>query len=68
MRVEMGEEGLSILGMSRDQAGLLVEALKASPKQDFMDDDELRNLFRLMAVVKSDPWEGMRRGRFDSSR
>jgi hypothetical protein len=63
MRVEIGEEGLSILGMSRDQAGLLVDALRASPKQDFMDDDELRRLFRLMAVVKSDPWEDVKGGR-----
>lgn len=63
MRVEVGEEGLSILGMSRDQAGLLVDALRASPKKDFMDDDELRKLFRLMAVVKSDPWEDVEIGR-----
>ncbi|ACL72216.1 hypothetical protein Tgr7_1130 [Thioalkalivibrio sulfidiphilus HL-EbGr7] len=67
MKVEMGEEGLNILDMSRDQAGLLVEALKASPKQGFMEDEELRRLFKLLAVVQSDLWDDMTSGKFDFS-
>ncbi|WP_026289967.1 hypothetical protein [Thioalkalivibrio sulfidiphilus] len=67
MKVEMGEEGLNILDMSRDQAALLVEALKASPKQGFMEDEELRRLFKLLAVVQSDLWDDMTSGKFDFS-
>ncbi|MFW5452981.1 hypothetical protein [Thioalkalivibrio sulfidiphilus] len=67
MKVEMGEEGLNILDMSRDQAALLVEALKASPKQGFMEDEELRRLFKLLAVVQSDLWDDMISGKFDFS-
>jgi len=67
MRVEMGEEGLNILDLSRDQAALLVEALKESPKQGFMDDAELGRLFKLLAVVQSDLWDDMTSGKFDFS-
>ncbi len=65
MHVEMGEEGLDLLGVSRDQVALLAEALKASPNQGFMEDEELRKLFKLLAVLQSDLWDDMTSGEFD---
>lgn len=67
MQVEMGEEGLDVTGISRDQCALLVEALKASPEQKFMDDSDLRRLFKLLAVLQSDVWDDMTAGQFDFS-
>ncbi len=65
MKVEMGETGLNVLDISRDQAALLVEALKASPKQEFMNDEELGRLFKLMAIMQSELWDDMVSGKFD---
>jgi hypothetical protein len=65
MRVEMGEEGLNLYDVSRDQIALLAEALKASPDQKFMDDEELRRMFKLFAVLQSEVWDDMTSGRFD---
>ncbi len=36
MDVEMGENGLNVLGISREQCATLVEVLKASEDQRFM--------------------------------
>jgi hypothetical protein len=65
MKVDMGEHGLDVLGLSRDQCALLVDALKASGDQRFMDDAELRRLFKLLAVLQSDLWDDMTAGRFN---
>lgn len=65
MKVEMGEEGLDVSNISRDQCALLADALKASSDQRFMEDPELRKLFKLMAVLQSDLWDDMTQGRFD---
>ena len=67
MRVDMGEEGLNIIDVSRDQVALLAEALKASPNQQFMEDDDLRKLYKLLAVLQSDLWDDMTSGKFDFS-
>ncbi|MGD8644660.1 MAG: hypothetical protein PVI15_10250 [Chromatiales bacterium] len=67
MRVEMGEEGLNVLEISRDQVALLAEALKASSDQGFMEDEELRKLFKMLAVLQSDLWDDMTSGKFDFS-
>jgi hypothetical protein len=61
----MGEEGLNIYDVSRDQVALLAEALKTSSDQKFMDDEELRRLFKLLAVLQSEVWDDMTSGRFD---
>ena len=65
MDVEMGDEGLNVLGISREQCAALVEALKASEDQRFMDDPELRRLYKLLAVLQSDLWDDMTAGKFD---
>ncbi|MFO8153240.1 hypothetical protein [Thioalkalivibrio sp.] len=65
MQVEMGEEGLDITGITRDQCALLADALKASSDQQFMDDAELRRLFKLLAVLQSELWDDMTEGKFD---
>lgn len=65
MQVEMGEEGLDLRGISRDQCALLADALKASSDQKFMEDPELRKLFKLLAVLQSDLWDDMNAGKFD---
>lgn len=65
MDIEMGDEGLTISGLSRDQVALLSDALKASVNQSFMDDLELRKLFKLMAIMRSELWDDMIQGRFD---
>ena len=65
MKVDMGEDGLDVMGLSRDQCALLADALKASNDQRFMDDAELRRLFKLLAVLQSDLWDDMTAGRFD---
>jgi hypothetical protein len=65
MKVDMGDEGLNILDVSRDQVALLAEALKESPNQQFMDDPDLRKLYKLLAVLQSDLWDDMTSGKFD---
>lgn len=65
MNVDMGDDGLVISGLSRDQVALLVEALKVSSNQSFMEDAELRKLYKLMAILQSDVWDDMTAGRFD---
>jgi hypothetical protein len=65
MQVEMGDEGLDVRGITRDQCALLADALKASSDQRFMDDAELRRLFKLLAVLQSDLWDDMSAGKFD---
>ena len=67
MRVDMGEEGLNIIDVSRDQVALLAEALKESPNQQFMEDEDLRKLYKLLAVLQSDLWDDMTSGKFDFS-
>lgn len=68
MHVEMGEDGLNILGVSRDQVALLADALKESPQQAFMEDEELRRLFKVLAILQSDLWDDMTSGKFDFGR
>jgi len=65
MQVEMGEEGLNVTGITRDQCALLADALKASSDQRFLEDAELRRLFKLLAVLQSDLWDDMTSGKFD---
>jgi len=65
MQVEMGEEGLEVRGITRDQCALLADALKASSDQRFLEDAELRRLFKLLAVLQSDLWDDMTAGKFD---
>ena len=65
MQVEMGDDGLDVYGISRDQCAMLVEALQASSDQRFMEDADLRRLFKLLAVLQSDLWDDMTAGRFD---
>lgn len=65
MHVEMGEDGLVITDMSRDQCALLVNALKSASDQAFMDDADLRKFYKLMAVLQSDLWDDMTAGKFD---
>lgn len=65
MNVEMGDDGLSVSGISRDQVALLAEALKSATDQGFMQDDELRRLYKLFAILQSDVWDDMTAGRFD---
>ncbi|WP_018934695.1 hypothetical protein [Thioalkalivibrio sp. ALJ24] len=67
MNVDMGDEGLDVTGISREQCATLVEALQASSDQRFMDDPELRRLFKLLAVLQSDLWDEMTSGQFDFS-
>lgn len=67
MKVDMGDAGLNILDVSRDQVALLAEALKESPNQQFMDDPDLRKLYKLLAVLQSDLWDDMTSGKFDFS-
>ncbi|MBD3618269.1 MAG: hypothetical protein LPK58_02530 [Gammaproteobacteria bacterium] len=67
MKVDMGDEGLNIFDVSRDQVALLAEALKESPNQQFMDDPDLRRLYKLLAVLQSDLWDDMTSGKFDFS-
>lgn len=68
MHVEMGEEGLNVIDINRDQVALLVEALKESPNQKFMEDDDLRKFYKLLAILQSDVWDDMTSGKFDFSR
>lgn len=68
MNVEMGQEGLNILDVSRDQVALLADALKESPNQKFMEDADLRKLFKLLAILQSEVWDDMTSGKFDFSR
>ncbi len=65
MQVEMGEEGLDVTGITRDQCALLADALKASSDERFLEDAELRRLFKLLAVLQSDLWDDMTSGKFD---
>lgn len=68
MDVEMGEQGLDIKNVSRDQVALLANALKTAQDQGFMDDPDLRKLFKLLAVLQSELWDDMTSGAFDFKR
>lgn len=68
IEVDMGDEGLTVRNISRDQCAMLADALKASIDQRFMEDADLRKLFKLLAVLQSDLWDDMTEGRFDFSR
>lgn len=65
MHVEMGEDGLNMLNLSRDQVALLAQALRSASDRSFMEDAELGRLFKLLAVLQSDLWDEMTSGRFD---
>lgn len=65
MHVEMGEEGLNVMDVSREQVALLAQALRSSSDQGFMEDAELGRLYKLLAVLQSDLWDDMTSGRFD---
>ena len=57
--------GVNIQDISLAQIGLLVHALKESPHQDFMKDEELGKMFKLMAIVQSDVFEDIKSGKID---
>lgn len=68
MKVEISEDGeLSIQDLTREQVVLLVRSLKASPEQEFMNEDELRRLFELFELLQSEVYEYMVSGTFDLS-
>ncbi len=68
MKVEMNSDGLiDITGVNVDQIGMLVHALKASPRQDFMDDPELSKMFKLLAILQSEVFHDMTSGKIDLS-
>ncbi|APZ43403.1 hypothetical protein [Acidihalobacter ferrooxydans] len=67
MHVEMGEDGLNVTDISRDQVALLAQALRSASDQGFMEDADLARLFKLLAVVQSDLWDDMTSGKFDFS-
>ncbi|MFN4263148.1 MAG: hypothetical protein ACK4IT_05925 [Thioalkalivibrionaceae bacterium] len=68
MDVEMGEDGLNVTAISRDQCALLASALKSASDQRFMDDAECRKLFKLLAVLQSEVYDDMTAGRYDFSK
>lgn len=57
-----------IVGLARNQVSMLAFALRDSPDQQFMDDPELRKLFKLMAVLTSEVFDDMTSGQFDFNR
>ena len=60
-------QGLDISDVNLAQIALLVQALKESPNQEFMNDPELGKLFKLMAIVQSDVFDDMKAGKVDFS-
>lgn len=59
--------GPELRALSRDQVSRLAFALRDSPDQSFMEDPELRRLFKLMAVLTSEVFDQMTEGQFDFS-
>lgn len=66
MHMQMNEEGgLDILNLSTEQVELLAKALKDSPQQDFMQNEELNRMFKVIAIIQSELFSDMKAGRFD---
>ena len=66
MNVELNDRGnLDILDVSPEQVKLLAQALKDQAETWFADDDELRRLYKLLAVMQSEVFEDLKTGRID---
>ena len=59
--------GIDVLDMTVDQVSLLVHALRESPNQIFMDDDELNKMFKLLALLQSEVFHDITSGKIDLS-
>lgn len=67
MKIEMNDEGgIDILNMDVDQVGLLVRALQASPNQDFMQDQEINRMIKLLSILESEVFD-LTSGKIDFS-
>jgi len=69
MKIEMNEAGgIDITDLTIDQVVNLMESLKASPEQAFLEDQELRKMFKLLAILQSEVFQDMESGKIDFSR
>jgi len=68
MKVEMNDNGeINLSEITIDQVGLLTDALRASPNQKFMDDDEIKRMFKLLAILQSRVFHNIDSGKIDFS-
>lgn len=55
MKVEMNDDGeINLNDIDVDQISLLVNALRDSPNQQFMEDIELSKMFKLLSILQSE--------------
>lgn len=72
MKVEMNDDGeINLNDIDVDQISLLVNALRDSPNQQFMEDIELNKMFKLLSILQSEVFHDEDSGkvnfvRFDS--
>jgi len=59
--------GIDVIDMNVDQVSMLVHALKESPNQLFMDDEELNKMFKLLALLQSEVFHDITSGKIDLS-
>ena len=59
--------GIDLLDVSVDQVSMLVHALRESPNQTFMDDHELKKMFKLLAILQSEVFQDISSGNIDLS-
>jgi hypothetical protein len=66
MKIEMNDEGgIDLIDIDVDQVCLLVQALQESPNQVFMDDVELKKMFKLLSILQTEVYQDLDSGKVD---
>jgi len=66
MKIEMNDQGgIDLVDIDVDQVGLLVQSLMESPNQQFMEDAELKKMFKLLSILQSELFADLGSGKID---
>ena len=66
MKIEMNDQGgIDLIDIDVDQIILLVQSLQESSNQKFMEDDELKNMIKLLSILHSELFTDVGTGKID---
>jgi len=66
MKIEMNDQGgIDLVDIDVDQVSLLVQSLMESPNQQFMEDAELKKMFKLLSILQSELFTDLGSGKID---
>lgn len=66
MKIEMNDQGgIDLVDIDVDQVGLLVQSLMESPNQQFLEDPELKKMFKLLSILQSELFTDLGTGKID---